>query len=353
MSYYEIKFRNSKELIKMGKGICQGLLYCGKQYTSKGGCACLTCDGVCGPTYGCPCPDCDFTLSNILYSSGQMNCPTCKSVLIRLNLLNRVNIFSKNLNLTYSIICTICKRNYTEKYLPLLYCKNCDFDMCPNCAFSKINFSQLKELPTITLDNGSLNGQGILYCGRKYVFPGMCKCGNCDGKCGLCNGCPCPTCDLILGYNIYLNNDMICPGCKNAILIKTTLVELKKINYQYEKGFVCNKCKVLYSNLFCHIYHCFKCNFDICQICAHNTIDGKILSYPYSPKISLINPEGNKNEKKEIKDENNRCSICLDKNKCMLFLPCKHVSCCKECAEKLDRCPLCRNLIESKTIIYL
>ena len=34
----------------------------------------------------------------------------------------------------------------------------------------------------------------------------MCKCGSCDGNCGLNNGCPCPTCDLILGYNIYLNN---------------------------------------------------------------------------------------------------------------------------------------------------
>ena len=275
MSYYEIEFRNSKSLIKKGTGICQGLLYCGEKYTSKDGCACLSCDGYCGPYNGCPCPDCDFTLSYILYSSGQMNCPKCKSFLLRLNLLNRINIFTRNLN--YSIICNLCGKPYTEKYLPLLYCKNCDFDMCPNCAISKINFRQLKNLSQINLYNGTLNGQGIIYCGRKYVLPNMCKCGQCDGMCGLGNGCPCPICDLILGYNIYLNNNMFCVNCKNALLIKTTLIELKKINYKYESGFSCNICKLYHKNLFCHVYHCFKCNFNICQICAYNTIKGKKL----------------------------------------------------------------------------
>ena len=120
MFYYEITFRNSNDIIKKGKGICQGLLYCGKQYTSSGGCACLTCDGYCGPSTGCPCPDCDFTLSYILYSSGKMNCPKRKSILLRLNLLNRINIFSENIN--YSIKCNICRRSFKEKYLPLLYC---------------------------------------------------------------------------------------------------------------------------------------------------------------------------------------------------------------------------------------
>ena len=81
----------------------------------------------------------------------------------------------------------------------------------------------------------------------------MCKCGSCDGNCGLNNGCPCPTCDLILGYNIYLNNNMICGRCKNALLIKITLIELKNIDNGYETGFVCNKCRLHYHNSFCQI----------------------------------------------------------------------------------------------------
>ena len=92
--------------------------------------------------------------------------------------------------------------------------------MCPNCAFANINFNELKDLSQINLYNGKLNGEGIIYCGRKYVLNHMCKCGSCDGNCGLNNGCPCPTCDLILGYNIYLNNNMICGRCKNALLKK-------------------------------------------------------------------------------------------------------------------------------------
>ena len=256
--------------------------------------------------------------------------------------------------------------------------------MCPNCAFANINFNELKDLSQINLYNGKLNGEGIIYCGRKYVLNHMCKCGSCDGNCGLNNGCSCPTCDLILGYNIYLNNNMICGRCKNALLIKITLIELKNIDNGYETGFVCNKCRLHYHNSFCQIYHCFKCNFDICQICAYNTIKGKKLSFPYLPKINFVNPEENKNEKMEIKEEkreefkkenkeelkeknkvedkeekddenedNMKCSICLDNNKCMLFLPCKHVSCCEKCAENLDSCPLCRNPIQSKIKIYL
>ena len=361
MSNHEIIFENSKSIIKEGVGFCQGLLYCGNQYTSNGGCACLNCDGFCGSFTGCPCPDCDFTLTYILYASGQMNCPKCKSILLRLNLFNRVNLFRKNL--IDSITCDLCRKRYDEKFLPLLYCKNCDFDMCPNCAFSKINFEQLKKLEKININSGIGNGEGILYCGERYTLPGNCKCGNCDGTCGPTNGCPCPICDLILGYNIYINNNMTCGRCKNALLIKTTLIELQKINNKYESGFSCNHCQSNYKDIFCHIYHCFKCDSNICQKCTYNSIKNLILLYPSLPKINIINSEENKNEKKgehkenneeidEEKDDNLKCSICLDNNKCMLFLPCKHVSCCEKCAENLNNCPLCRALIQSIEDVY-
>ena len=45
--------------------------------------------------------------------------------------------------------------------------------------------------------------------------------------------------------------------------------------------------------------------------------------------------------------------IAVLSNKCILFLPCKHVSCCEKCAENLNNCPLCRNSIQSKIKIYL
>ena len=352
MSHYDISFRNSRDLVKRGTGICQGLLYCEKRYTSYGGCACLNCDGICGPTNKCPCPDCDYTLTCILYSSGQMNCPKCKKKLLRLNLLNRVNLFGKNAN--YAVICDLCKRRYTEKFIPLLCCKNCDFDMCPNCAISKVNFTKLKDLQKDNYYWGSGKGEGIIYCGKEYTLPGKCKCGCCDGKCGLADGCPCPICDLRLGYNIYINNNMICGRCKNALLIKTTLIELQKINNKYESGFSCNNCHLYYKDIFGHIYHCFKCDNNICQKCAYNTIKNKELVFPYLPSVQFVNPNEPKGGNNGTKtDENNmKCCVCFDKVKLILFRPCNHIICCKKCSERLDTCPKCRAIIQSKEDVY-
>lgn len=39
-------------------GLGAGRFYCGQSYTEAGGCSCGACDGVCGPSEGCPCPAC-------------------------------------------------------------------------------------------------------------------------------------------------------------------------------------------------------------------------------------------------------------------------------------------------------
>lgn len=60
-----------------------------------------------------------------------------------------------------------------------MHCFNCDYDMCPPCAFSKLeglNSSKLiKTIPT----PGIGHGEGILYCGKKFTK--QCLCGSCDG----------------------------------------------------------------------------------------------------------------------------------------------------------------------------
>ncbi len=35
--------------------------YCGRRFTSHGGCRCGECDGTCGPNNGCQCPGCAGT----------------------------------------------------------------------------------------------------------------------------------------------------------------------------------------------------------------------------------------------------------------------------------------------------
>ena len=202
MSNGQLIFKNFKGNVVRGKDIFSGILYCGKKYTSLNGCACLECDGSCGPDNGCACPDCDYTLAYILYCTGEMYCPNCKSMLLRLNIFNikLLNGLQDNI----SILCNGCNGIYNQRCLPLMHCRRCTYSLCPNCAFSKISMDKLKHIRNI-FTIGTFGGEGIFYCGKKYTFPNMCICSTCDGQCGPYNGCPCPICDLILGYNIYLN----------------------------------------------------------------------------------------------------------------------------------------------------
>lgn len=40
------------------------------------------------------------------------------------------------------------------------------------------------------------------------------------------------------------------------------------------------------------------------------------------------------------------CIICVDNQMDTMFLPCGHIAACRQCAEKCDRCPLCRAKLE-------
>ena len=63
-----------------------------------------------------------------------------------------------------------------------------------------------------------------------------------------------------------------------------------------------------------------------------------------------------KNDDEKDEENNNddmKCVICLEKNKCYVFLPCKHACCCEECSKNLKQCPVCRNNIESSFKIFL
>jgi len=51
------------------------------------------------------------------------------------------------------------------------------------------------------------------------------------------------------------------------------------------------------------------------------------------------------------KDTANACNICYTYKKVVLLTPCYHMTCIS-CAFKLKKCPLCRNIIEDKKVIY-
>ena len=50
-----------------------------------------------------------------------------------------------------------------------------------------------------------------------------------------------------------------------------------------------------------------------------------------------------------------RCVICLSEPKRILFLPCKHINCCADCAPEQERrgvCPVCREAIVATTEVF-
>ena len=306
----KIIFQNSKKIIKEGNGMGTGILYCGEKYTNEGGCPCGTCDGHCGPDNGCPCPDCHYTLSYILYSTGKMKCEICHKTLLRINIYNLNNILSKA-SLPYDEYeCNICHSifNFELTFIPLMHCMKCNYNMCPKCAFSKISFFE-ENIPKF--EDGFNAGKGIFYCLKNYTNQGFCLCGNCDGNCGPEDGCPCPLCDSILGYNIYLKaNKMKCNKCK-GLLVKTTLGQLKKemINNQIS-SVKCSLCKYIdKENDFQYVYHCYKCKKDVCKLCAYknNIINLKNLTIPNGP-IFL-----EKTVEQKIKENNKVCEISKQK----------------------------------------
>ncbi|XP_005995619.1 E3 ubiquitin-protein ligase XIAP isoform X2 [Latimeria chalumnae] len=47
------------------------------------------------------------------------------------------------------------------------------------------------------------------------------------------------------------------------------------------------------------------------------------------------------------------CKICMDKNVSIVFIPCGHLVACKECAEVLNKCPICCAFVVQKVRAYL
>lgn len=65
-------------------------------------------------------------------------------------------------------------------------------------------------------------------------------------------------------------------------------------------------------------------------------------------KSSLIADAMNKTS-----DEQKMCVVCIDEEKSVLLLPCRHVCVCKVCSRQLDTCPVCRAHIDDKINVFM
>jgi E3 ubiquitin-protein ligase BOI-like protein len=54
---------------------------------------------------------------------------------------------------------------------------------------------------------------------------------------------------------------------------------------------------------------------------------------------------------KEEREGRRKCVICMDRNACMVFFPCKHMRTCEPCSAALQTCPICRE-VQSKFKLF-
>jgi len=47
------------------------------------------------------------------------------------------------------------------------------------------------------------------------------------------------------------------------------------------------------------------------------------------------------------------CVVCLTKRANTVCMPCKHLRCCSGCLERLEACPICREVIKEKVLVYV
>eukprot|EP00667_Euglena_gracilis_P018970 EG_transcript_20259 len=50
--------------------------------------------------------------------------------------------------------------------------------------------------------------------------------------------------------------------------------------------------------------------------------------------------------------ERRSCSICFDRRRCVVFLPCRHEVTCKECGDRVRQCPVCRSPITDRVVPF-
>ena len=73
--------------------------------------------------------------------------------------------------------------------------------------------------------------------------------------------------------------------------------------------------------------------------------------YSVQDEMSVQQQSTPSEEQKETGDRY-ICKVCYENPLEVIFLPCKHVCCCKECSDKVSNCPMCRTRIRAKLPLF-
>lgn len=126
----------------------------------------------------------------------------------------------------------------------------------------------------------------------------------------------------------------------------------------------------------CHLGHVNKtcCNVACIDTCADTSLDTmlnmgfskdasqlalQLCKNDINKAIAWLITEKFKDNKEDKKDQDNgniNCSVCLQNDKNSVFIPCRHMTCCADCAKQITSttkiCPICRQVIKSVLEIF-
>ena len=173
------------------------LWYCGK---GKNQCRCGWCDGVCGPSNGCPCDSClQLLVDGVAVSINDSSDIVVKG--------SRKGGNAGWIGLPPSEVWYCGRRKNQCK------CGRCDgqcgptngcpcddcFQLLVSAGVVALNRSGDPAIKGVSTERDAgwtgLPTSEVWYCGRRK---NQCKCGRCDGRCGPTNGCPCDDCAALL-----------------------------------------------------------------------------------------------------------------------------------------------------------
>jgi hypothetical protein len=278
-------------------------------------CRCGECDGVCGPDNGCP--------------------------------------------------CNACKRLLLSRLLPLnmtVQLVNSD-GAAVFCGIGSVPAGDMAPTPSTQL----------FYCGRTM---NQCRCGSCDGVCGLEGGCPCHACKSL--YETYQYN----PFTTKEHLASQEVWKAPPVRF-HTLGITPSVSFAAYAgNFFTPYHHNHAMQMMLEDRAAKerrnmtSVVTENALSQPPSPTTNRGSPNhSNSNPLDEstlnasVMDtegingfipEDNTCVVCLTLPKAATFLHLSsgvgHLACCWGCAliihQRHDPCPVCRGTIDGIVKVY-
>lgn len=94
-------------------------------------------------------------------------------------------------------------------------------------------------------------------------------------------------------------------------------------------------------------------NYKSLEVLVADLVSAQKDSTQHESSQTSLQKEISAEEQLRLLQEEKLCKICMDRNIAVAFIPCGHLVTCKQCAEAVDKCPMCYTVITFKQKIFM